>query len=189
MVPSAIRALFVCGVPASGKSTFGRLLARELGWTLVDLDTLTNPLYEHFGGETRALQSFGSASARNATNGARYRCLFDAAAENLAIGNRVVLVAPFTSERSSPEEWRRTLESLGLSEEQSRLVWLDTPADEVIVRMQRRSAGRDREKLAVIDDVLTPSTLREPAVAHIRLDGLVDSATQVQRVLAQLAEP
>jgi tRNA uridine 5-carbamoylmethylation protein Kti12 len=44
-------AIIVCGVPASGKTTFAQGLARELRWTYLDLDTLTNPLFEYMGGE------------------------------------------------------------------------------------------------------------------------------------------
>jgi predicted kinase len=182
----SLRALFVCGVPASGKSTFARFLARELGWTLLDLDTLTNPLYEYFGGEARSLSEFGSGTRRSGTNAVRYRCLYDAAAENLMIGNEVVLVAPFTSERSSPHTWSDTIEHLGVSEGEALLIWMDLPRNEVIARMRRRSSDRDREKLSVIDDVLTPATLGRPVIAHLRVDGLSTPEAQFEGVMPRI---
>jgi hypothetical protein len=47
----AVEAIVVCGVPGSGKTTFARGLASRLHWALLDLDTLTNPLFEYAGGE------------------------------------------------------------------------------------------------------------------------------------------
>lgn len=32
------RPIFIVGLPASGKTTFGRALARRMGWTFIDLD-------------------------------------------------------------------------------------------------------------------------------------------------------
>ena len=46
-------AILVNGVPASGKSTVSRAVARRLGLPLMTLDTIKEPLFSHLGGSGR----------------------------------------------------------------------------------------------------------------------------------------
>jgi glucokinase len=46
-------AILVNGVPASGKSTVSRAVARRLGLPLMALDTIKEPLFSHLGGSGR----------------------------------------------------------------------------------------------------------------------------------------
>ena len=107
----AVEAIVVCGVPGSGKTTFARGLARRLRWALLDLDTLTNPLFQYAGGEFLVDVPSPDLNVRASINEIRYTCLFDTARENLALGINVILVAPFTSERIFPEAWARLTEA------------------------------------------------------------------------------
>jgi len=176
-------AIIVCGVPASGKTTFAQGLARELRWTYLDLDTLTNPLFEYMGGEFLVDVPTSEPPARASVNDIRYTCLFDTTRENLGLGNSVVVVAPFTSERTYPAAWARLVERLAIPATRVHLAWMDTPADEVVVRMQLRGAARDLEKVKEPERFLSPDVTRPPGVEHIRIDGLLAPHDQINRFL------
>jgi len=178
--------IVVCGVPASGKTTFARDLARHLRWPLLDLDTLTNPLFEYAGGEFLVDVPTAHATARASVNDIRYGCLFDTAAENLALGVSVIMVAPFTSERTFPEAWARLVHRLGVAESHVHLAWLDTPPAAVVERMHQRGAARDIEKAKEAHRFLTPDVTRPPAVAHIRVDGMLSPEAQVNQFTSRL---
>ncbi|WP_353710619.1 ATP-binding protein [Arthrobacter sp. K5] len=176
-------AIIVCGVPASGKTTFAQGLARELRWTYLDLDTLTNPLFEYMGGEFLVDVPTSEPPARASVNDIRYTCLFDTTRENLGLGNSVVVVAPFTSERTYPAAWARLVERLAIPASRVHLAWMDTPADEVVVRMQLRGAARDLEKVKEPERFLSPDVTRPPGVEHIRIDGLLAPHDQINHFL------
>lgn len=179
--------IVVCGVPASGKTTFARDLARHLRWPLLDLDTLTNPLFEYAGGEFLVDVPSAGPTARASVNDVRYRCLFDTAAENLGLGVNVIMVAPFTSERTFPVAWARLVDRLGVPNRRVHLAWLDTPTTEVVERMQQRGAARDAEKVNDARRFLTPDVTRPPAVEHIRIDGLLSPYAQLSQFMAAFA--
>ena len=176
-------AIVVCGVPASGKTSFARDLARRLRWPLLDLDTLTNPLFEYAGGEFLVDVPTANAAVRASVNDIRYGCLFDTAAENLALGVKVIMVAPFTSERTFPEAWARLVDRLAVPENRVHLAWLDTPPSAVVQRMQQRGAARDLEKAREAHRFLTPDVTRPPGVPHLRVDGLLAPRAQVDEFL------
>lgn len=172
-------AVFVCGVPASGKSAFARALARHLGWALLDLDTLTNPLFEYVGGEFLVDVPSAEAPVRATVNDVRYSCLYDTAAENLSVGTSVVVVAPFTSERTFASVWAEVPARLGVSPSQVKLAWIDTPADQVVQRMIKRGADRDLDKIANPGVYLTADVLAPPGAPHRRVDGMLSTTDQV----------
>ncbi|AIY02992.1 hypothetical protein ART_3393 [Arthrobacter sp. PAMC 25486] len=177
-------AIIVCGVPASGKTTFAQDLARELHWTILDLDTLTNPLFEHMGGEFLVDVPTADPPVRASVNDIRYTCLFDTARENLKLGNSVIVVAPFTSERTYPAAWGRLVERLAIPAAQVHLAWMDTPSEEVANRMYLRGAARDLAKVKEPTRFLTPEVTRPPGVGHLRIDGLLAPNDQINRFLA-----
>ncbi|GAA4671741.1 AAA family ATPase [Frondihabitans cladoniiphilus] len=174
------RAILVSGVPASGKTSFGRELARSLGWALLDLDTVTNPLFEYVGGEFLVDVPTADAPTRATVNDVRYQCLFDTAAEVMDVGTSVVVVAPFTSERTFPASWERMCERLGVPAEDVTLAWVDTPAEEVVARMTNRGADRDLDKIARPRVFLTPDVMKAPGVPYLRVDGLLDVESQIR---------
>ena len=180
-------AIVVSGVPASGKTTFARDLARKLRWPLLDLDTLTNPLFEYAGGEFLVDVPSAHPAERASVNDIRYTCLVDTASENLALGINVIMVAPFTSERTFPEAWARLVDRLGLPDRHVHLTWLDTPPTEVVQRMQHRGAARDLEKAKDAHRFLTPDVTRPPAVEHIRVNGLLTPGAQLEQFLSKFS--
>jgi len=180
-------AIIVCGVPASGKTTFAQDLARELHWTILDLDTVTNPLFEHIGGEFLVDVPTAQPAVRATVNDIRYTCLFDTTRENLALGNSVVVVAPFTSERTFPAAWERLVERLAIPDSRVHLAWLDTPPGEVVKRMRLRGAARDLDKVKNPERFLSPEVTQPPGVGHIRIDGLLTPSEQIDRFMADFA--
>jgi predicted kinase len=183
----AVEAIVVCGVPGSGKTTFAHGLARRLHWPLLDLDTLTNPLFQYAGGEFLVDMPSPGLNVRASINDIRYTCLFDTAQENLALGVNVILVAPFTSERVFPEAWARLTEYLAIPDHRVHLAWLDTPPAEVVKRMQLRGAERDIKKLKESHRFLTPDVTAPPTVAHIRVDGLQTPTEQIEHFFAEFS--
>jgi predicted kinase len=183
----AVEAIVVCGVPGSGKTTFGHGLARRLHWALLDLDTLTNPLFQYAGGEFLVDVPSPGLNVRASINDIRYTCLFDTAQENLALGINVILVAPFTSERVFPEAWARLTEYLAIPGHRVHLAWLDTPPAEVVKRMQLRGAARDIKKLKESHRFLTPDVTAPPRVAHTRVDGLQTPTEQIEHFFAEFS--
>jgi predicted kinase len=184
----AVDAIVVCGVPGSGKTTFARGLARRLRWALLDLDTLTNPLFEYAGGEFLVDVPTAEPTVRATVNDVRYTCLFDTARENLALGINVILVAPFTSERTFPAAWARLTERLAVPDHSVHLAWLDTPPAEVVKRMRLRGAARDIEKLKESHRFLTPDVTAPPGVVHTRVDGLQTPTEQVAQFVAEFSD-
>ncbi|MFJ6028705.1 AAA family ATPase [Pseudarthrobacter sp. NPDC092424] len=180
------QAIVVCGVPASGKTTFAQGLAHELRWTYLDLDTLTNPLFEYMGGEFLVDVPTSEPPVRASVNDIRYTCLFDTARENLSLGNSVVVVAPFTSERTFPAAWTRLVERLAIPDSRVHLAWMDTPAQEVVTRMKLRGAARDLEKIKEPERFLSSDVTRPPGVQHIRIDGLLAPTDQINNFLEDL---
>ena len=183
----AVEAIVVCGVPGSGKTTFAHGLARRLRWALLDLDTLTNPLFQYAGGEFLVDVPSPGLNVRASINDIRYTCLFDTAQENLALGINVILVAPFTSERVFPEAWARLTEYLAIPGHRVHLAWLDTPPAEVVKRMQLRGAARDIKKLKESHRFLTPDVTAPPRVAHTRVDGLQTTTEQIEHFFAEFS--
>jgi len=183
----AVEAIVVCGVPGSGKTTFAHGLARRLHWALLDLDTLTNPLFQYAGGEFLVDVPSPGLNVRASINDIRYTCLFDTAQENLALGISVILVAPFTSERVFPEAWARLTEYLAIPGHRVHLAWLDAPPAEVVKRMQLRGAARDIKKLKESHRFLTPDVTAPPRVAHTRVDGLQTPNEQIEHFFAEFS--
>ena len=162
-------------------------LARRLHWALLDLDTLTNPLFQYAGGEFLVDVPSPGLNVRASINDIRYTCLFDTAQENLALGINVILVAPFTSERVFPEAWARLTEYLAIPGHRVHLAWLDTPPAEVVKRMQLRGAARDIKKLKESHRFLTPDVTAPPRVAHTRVDGLQTPTEQIEHFFAEFS--
>ena len=174
---------FVCcvaGMPGSGKSTVGRLLAARLGAVLLDQDTATNPLMAQLARLAGAGDDLDHPALRGPVRQARYDCLIDVAVENVGIGSSVVLVAPFTAEVRDPVSWAelgRRFDPVPL-----RLVWVAVPAAVARDRRRRRNLPRDAAWAASTADADVPP----PVVPHLLADGTADPATEAGRVAALL---
>ena len=112
----------------------------------------------------------------------RYRVVLDLAVDNLEAGMPVVLVAPFTAERTDPDAWAAARDRLMAASGTPVLVWLRLEPAEVLRRLRERAAPRDAPKLtdeaAYLARLATACT--PPVVPHHALD-----ATRPPDVLAR----
>ena len=85
----------------------------------------------------------------------RYRVVLDLAIDNLAAGMPVVLVAPFTAERTDPAAWAAARDRLMAAGGTPLLVWLRLEPAEVLRRLRERDAPGTR-----------PSSPMRPPTSH-----------------------
>jgi predicted kinase len=98
----------------------------------------------------------------------------------------VVLVAPFTAERSV-DGWNAVAGRLKAHTVDVVLVWLQLPADQLIERLQQRDAARDADKVKDPDAFLAAIDRDPPAAPHLAVDATLPVADQVDCVVAHLA--
>lgn len=188
------RAIVVSGPAGCGKTTFARRLATVLGSAVLDLDDVTDALTEmlllHFGSQADLDASEGgqwSTSLRNA----RYSCLLSTAAANLAVGCRVIVVAPFTQERNSVSKWEKVVNQLHACRRSSgsegvALCYLDCPPDLLLERLVHRGASRDTRKFDNPERIRAASVQGRPVVSHIKIDAARAVDDQVREALMEL---
>jgi predicted kinase len=111
--------------------------------------------------------------------------LFALAEDNLRAGISVILVAPFTAERSA-DGWNAVVGRLEAHAVGLVLVWLHLPAPELVDRLKLRAAARDTDKMKNPEAFLAAIDRDPPAAPHLTLDATMPVADQVDRVAAQL---
>jgi predicted kinase len=179
-------AFAVTGPPASGKTTVSAVLARQLGATLIDLDVVTEPLVGIVGSLIN-VDDLDDPRLATLTRGARYECVTRIAEQNLRAGNAVVLVAPFTQERQNLRAWEGLSQRLHAAGGGTvTMVWLHLDAQEVLQRLRRRVAQRDRAKLEDQRRFLARLDLTPPLGPHIAIDATPGVDEVVRSVLAKL---
>jgi predicted kinase len=178
-------AILIGGAPATGKSTLAAALAPRLGAAVLDLDVATGPLTRVVSGLIGAADLSDPRMAR-LTRDPRYDTLFALAEDNLRAGMSVVLVAPFTAERSV-DGWNAVAGRLKAHTVDVVLVWLQLPADQLIERLQQRDAARDADKVKDPDAFLAAIDRDPPAAPHLAVDATLPVADQVDCVVAHLA--
>ena len=146
--PDRPHVVFVGGYAGSGKTEFGRTLARLTGWAMLDKDTLTRTVVD------TALVELGSSISDRESDlylskvrPAEYDCLNAAVLENAGCGVSVIATAPFAREFAA-ETWFRQqaakLHELGVD---MSVVWIRCSADTMRSYIDRRAALRDSWKL------------------------------------------
>jgi predicted kinase len=189
-VPVGRHAVVVAGPPASGKSSLGARLAPAVGAALLDQDVMTRPLVAVVARLLRTpTDDLDSPRLRAASRDAVYRTLLDTAVANLTVGNPVVLIAPFTRERTNPRRWQLVRARLEAAGGAPTLLWMRCPTDELLRRLHARAAPRDRAKLADPRSYLTAGVLAPPAVAHTAIDATLSADRQLAQALAALDAP
>jgi predicted kinase len=176
----AARAVLIGGAPGTGKSTLAAALAPRLGAALLDLDVATGPLTAVVSDVVGAADLSDPRIAR-LTRTPRYETLYGLAEDNLRAGMSVVLVAPFTTERTA-EGWTAVVRRLT----HPVLVWLHLPDEELVERLTRRDAARDTAKTANPSAYLAAIDRDPPAAPHLALDATGPPAELVEAVLAHL---
>ncbi len=179
-------AVVVSGAPASGKSVLGAAVARVLPAALLDQDVVTGPLTAVVARLLGAGGDLADARVARSARQARYDTLADVAVCNLRLGVSVVLVAPFTRERSDPGAWAELRDVLAAAGGAPHLIWLRCPGPEVLRRMRARAAARDRATLADPQAFLSGPGLLPPVVAHVAVDATSSLQRQTAAVLASL---
>jgi predicted kinase len=178
-------AVLIGGPAGTGKSTLGAALAPRLGAALLDLDVATGPLTAVVA-ELVGRVDLGDPLLAARTRKPRYDTLFALARDNLRAGLPVVLVAPFTAERSA-DGWAAVAEWLTAYARGLVLVWLHLPPDRLVERLARRGAARDADKVMRPDTFLAGVDDSPPAVPHLRLDATRPVADMAGRVARELA--
>ncbi|GAB3689435.1 AAA family ATPase [Angustibacter aerolatus] len=188
MTEAALPAVLLAGAPASGKSTVGRLLAGRLGAALLDQDVATGPLVDVVQ-RLVGVDDLDDPRLAGLTRAARYEVLWALAESNLRAGVPVVLVAPFTAERSGDPHWAAARGRLAAAGGAPLLVWLRLDRAEVLRRLRARGAARDAAKLLDEGAYLEALAAREagpPAVPHLELDATRRAADLAAAVRAAL---
>jgi sugar-phosphatase len=167
-----MRVVMVAGPAGAGKSTLGRALAADMGAALLDLDDLTNPILDALWPPEQG--HWNDPEHRAVVRPARYAVLRAAAAAQVGSGVDLVLVAPFTAELAGGEEWAALTAAVAPAE--PFVVWMDVAVDVLAARLRERGAERD--------DGSEGSPAKEPAVAHLRVDGTSATTDLVAKVRA-----
>jgi hypothetical protein len=147
----------------------------------MDLDTVTGPLtraaLHAAAGDETAIDSPYAVALR----APRYETLVQVAAANLGVGIGVVIAAPFTAERSSPERFEEVVRRL---RSDVALLYIEAPDEVVQSRLERRNAARDRAKLSRGPAETRPAPLVADAIV---IDGTLGDAEQAAAALDALA--
>lgn len=180
-------AVVLTGAPATGKSTLGALLAGRLGAALIDQDVATQPLVDVVA-DLVGVTDLADPRLASVTRDARYEVVTALAESNLRAGTPVVLVAPFTAERSSPAAWSALAGRLAAAGGTPTLVWLSLPAAQIVARLRARGAERDAGKLAdpAYEAALAALSATEPVVAHLRVEAVRPPDELAAAVVAHL---
>lgn len=178
---SQLPALLISGPPASGKSTLATAVAARLGAALLDQDVVTGALTAVVG-DLVGTQDLDDPRLSTLTRAARYEAVLATAEHNLRAGTPVVLVAPFTAERTDPTAWHTVRDRLVAAGGRPVLVWLRLPADELVRRLRARGANRDQGKLADPAAFANDTLLRPPVVEHIAVDATAGAAQQLDDI-------
>jgi predicted kinase len=177
-------AVLISGPPATGKSTLAAALAPRLGAAVIDLDVATGPLTTVVS-NLIGVADLGNGELARLTRGPRYETLFALAEENLRAGMSVVLVAPFTVERSA-DGWNAVVGRLQAHAAAIALVWLHLPPDRLVDRLKQRDAARDTDKVKNPAAFLAALDRDPPAAPHLALDATRPVADLVDSVVARV---
>jgi predicted kinase len=178
-------AILIGGAPATGKSTLAAALAPRLGAAVLDLDVATGPLTAVVSDLIGAADLSDPRMAR-LTRAPRYEALFALAEDNLRAGTSVVLVAPFTAERSA-DGWNAAAGRLTAHAADIVLVWLHLPPDQLVERLKQRGAPRDADKVKDPYAFLAAIDAGPPAAPHLAVDATLPLADQVDCVVRHVA--
>lgn len=157
----------VCGLPASGKTVYGRELAVREGATFLDNDIATEPVVQ--AGLVAAGLSRDDRDSpvyKDIFREPVYEALFQLAEANLAHLS-VVLVGPFTSESQDPN-WPARLESrFGV---RPQIHFVSCSPEGRRKRMEARGESRDLAKLEKWEEYIQTTASGPPPFPHEWID-------------------
>jgi hypothetical protein len=151
---------------------------------VIDQDVATGPLVDVIA-RLAGVDDLDDPKLAGLTREPRYRVVLDLAVDNLTAGMPVVLVAPFTAERTDPAAWSATHERLTTAGAWPLLVWLRLSPAEVLRRLRERDAARDAAKLADESAYLSGLAAKcaPPVVPHLALDATLPADVLANAVL------
>ena len=179
-------ALLIAGPPASGKSTVAASLAKTLGATLIDQDAATGPLLSVIGSLIN-IDDIDDPRLATLTRADRYETITCLAEDNLRVGNTVVVVAPFTAERTNLRVWEDLFHRLQRAAEGAvTMVWLYLSREELLHRMRARRADRDASKLGEEQRFIDQLDFGPPVGPHIPIHAVGSVDQIVLSIINQL---
>jgi DNA-binding transcriptional regulator YhcF (GntR family) len=164
--------IFVGGYAGSGKTEFGRILARRTGWPILDKDTTTRPVVE------LALEVLGqpghdreSAAYLERIRPREYEALTATAAENVECGVSAIVTAPFIREFTDPAWLNRTSAAFTGRDARPVFVWIRCDVETMHLYVRGRGAARDAGKLGDWDSYAAGLDVDfRPAIDHVLID-------------------
>ena len=147
------RLILVCGLPGSGKTTIGKIMATDLDALYIDKDTVSNSFTEAILGAIGCSKDDReSALYLSNVREHEYNTMMALAMENLEIGNSVICSAPFISELNSKEWLTQCLLKVEKLNAIVNVIWIHVDENTAYDRIVARNASRDKWKLENWDD-------------------------------------
>jgi predicted kinase len=190
---AAPHVILVGGYPGTGKSEFGRVIARATGWPIIDKDTMTRPVVEA-ALEARGMPPHDRESPTYLAHirPREYEALMAVVTENAECAVSVVATAPFLREFTDTTWLDReiaTFEALGAN---VTLVWMNCDTESMHTYLRRRGAARDAAKLSDWPAYVAAADFGcRPARPHVVIENSASSEplqSQVRRLLSRLGE-
>ncbi|MFG3051367.1 AAA family ATPase [Kitasatospora sp. NPDC048239] len=182
--------LLIGGYAGSGKSEFAKFIGRLTGWPILDKDSLTRPLVDQLlvalGGEAN---DRSSALYREKIRPLEYRCLMEAAWDNVDCGTSVILDAPFLLEFSQPDWMQRFHNRCRAKRSTGVSIWVECDPESMREYIEFRGAARDMWKMEAWTEYLaTVDLAMRPQGPHFvvdnRLGAAIAAADQARDVLS-----
>ncbi|MER5382218.1 AAA family ATPase [Streptomyces sp. NPDC002688] len=170
--------VLVGGFAGSGKSEFAKFLGSLTGWPILDKDSLTRPLVDQLlialGGEAH---DRSSDLYRERVRPLEYRCLMEAAWDNVDCGISTILDAPFVSEFSQAD-WMQRFQNRCRSKRVSvATIWVQCDPESMREYIEFRGAARDAWKMEAWDEYVSSLNLElRPQGPHFVVDNRLGAA-------------
>ncbi|MFD5429705.1 AAA family ATPase [Streptomyces sp. NPDC127084] len=170
--------VLVGGFAGSGKSEFAKFLGGLTGWPVLDKDSLTRPLVDQLlialGGEAN---DRSSELYREKVRPLEYRCLMEAAWDNVDCGISTILDAPFISEFSQAD-WMQRFQNRCRSKRVSvATIWVECDPESMREYIEFRGAARDAWKMSAWDEYVSGLDLNlRPQGPHFVVDNRLGAA-------------
>lgn len=170
--------VLVGGFAGSGKSEFAKFLGGLTGWPILDKDSLTRPLVDQLlialGGEAH---DRSSELYREKVRPLEYRCLMEAAWDNLDCGISTILDAPFVAEFAQAD-WMQRFQNRCRSKRVSvATIWVECDPESMREYIEFRGAARDAWKMEAWDEYISTVDMEfRPKGPHFVVDNRLGSA-------------
>lgn len=183
--------ILIGGHSGSGRTEFARFLADVTGWALLDKDTLTRALTERLlttlGGDPHDRHSDLYLTE---VRPLEYRCLMDAAFDNIAVGTSTILSANLVAELHDDAWLSRLTNRCAAKGVDVAAAWVTCDPDTMREYIEHRAAPRDAWKLANWDSYTAALKLNNSPGAHLTLDNTlfaaISLADQTREALKQI---